>query len=86
MGLTPQPNAIGYTPEQEADILKFYPPPAPTPEQTALIVDIVSLDHRLAPQTRQRQEVKRLLWNAINASFERRDHFCRPLSSCSPSV
>jgi hypothetical protein len=70
-----QPDATGYTPEQEADILKFYPPPNPTPEQDAFIADVASLDHRslhkLSPTSTERQEVKRLLWNAVTAAFER---------------
>jgi hypothetical protein len=70
-----QPDARGYTKEQEADILKFYPPANPTPEQEAVIVDIASLDHRslhrLRPGSSERQEVKRLLWNAVTACCER---------------
>jgi hypothetical protein len=70
-----QPDATGYTPEQEADILKFYPPTDPTPEQDAFIADVASLDHRslhrLSPKSAERQEVKRLLWNAVTAAFER---------------
>ncbi len=70
-----QPDVTGYTPEQEDDILKFYPPPRPTPEQDAFIADVCSLDHRslhrLSPKSRERQEVKRLLWNAVTACVER---------------
>jgi hypothetical protein len=70
-----QPDASGYTPEQEADILKFRAPPDPTPEQDAFIADVASLDHRslhrLSPKSTERQEVKRLLWNAVTAAFER---------------
>jgi len=70
-----QPRVTGYTPKQEADILKFYPPPHPTPEQDVFIADVVSLDHRslqrLSPSSDERQEVKRLLWNAVTACFER---------------
>jgi hypothetical protein len=71
-----QPAATGYTPEQEADIVKFYPPPATTPEEEAFIAEVVSLDHRslhrLGPKSSVRQEIKRLLWNAIISAFERR--------------
>ncbi len=70
-----QPDVTGYTPDQEADILKFYAPPDPTPEQDSFIADVCSLDHRslhrLSPKSRERQEVKRLLWNAVTACFER---------------
>ena len=70
-----QPDATGYTHEQEGDIVKFYPPPNPTAEQDAFIADVVSLDHRslhrFRPSSPERQEVKRLLWNAITAAFER---------------
>ncbi len=72
-----QPEAYGYTPEQEADILKFIPPDNPTPEQKAFIADFVGLDHRslqrLSPNSAARQEVKRLLWNARNSCFETGD-------------
>jgi hypothetical protein len=54
----------------EADLITFYAPPNATREQQILIADIVSLDHRslhvLRAGTRQREEVKRLLWNTIN--------------------
>jgi hypothetical protein len=69
-----QPHATGYTPEQEADILKFFPPSSPTSEQDAFIADVVALDHRslqrLKPKSSERQEVKRLLWNAIIAGLQ----------------
>src|SRR5687767_2794347 len=70
-----QPSATGHTPEQEADILKFHMPAQPTPKQDALSVNIAALDHRsiqrLGPKAKERQEVKRLLWNAVTAMFER---------------
>jgi hypothetical protein len=63
----------GYSPEQEADVVAFYPPADPTPEDEALVVDVVALDHRslrrLGVKSQERQEIKRLLWNAVNAAF-----------------
>ena len=70
----PNDFSLGFPPEYEADILKFYPPAKPTTAQAALVVQIVTLDHRsiynLRPRTAERLEVKRLLHNAVVTGFE----------------
>jgi hypothetical protein len=53
----------------EQNLLRFYPPAHPTAAQRRLVADIVALDHRslqtLGPRNRQREEVLRLLYNAV---------------------
>jgi hypothetical protein len=62
--------STGYEPEYEEDVLKFTVPQSLTSDQAALAAEIVNLDHHslntLKPRTRERQEVKRLLSNAVN--------------------
>jgi len=55
--------------QYQKDIIGFDPVKNPTPKQELLTADIVSLDHRsvhaLKPGTKQREEVKSLLYNSI---------------------
>jgi hypothetical protein len=68
-----QSSVSGYTEEQENDLVRFAAPNDGTPEQQALVADIVALDHRslrrLGVRSPIRQEIKRLLWNASNVGF-----------------
>lgn len=68
-----QPRVTGYTDEQEADVVSFFAPDNGTPEEQALVADVVALDHRslrrLGVRSPTRQEIKRLLWNAVTAAF-----------------
>ena len=69
-------------PKYEEDVLKFPAPTNASPDQEALIADIVALDHRsifaLKPKTWERKEVKRLLWNATN-TLSKQPHVSRLL-------
>jgi hypothetical protein len=64
----------GYSPEQEADVVSFQAPANSSPENEALVADVVALDHRslrrLGVKSQERQEIKRLLWNATNVAFK----------------
>ena len=63
----------GYTQEQEQDLVRFYAPNDLDADGQALVADVVALDHRslrrLGVRSPERQEVKRLLWNGVNAAF-----------------
>jgi hypothetical protein len=65
------------------DIIAFQSPESPTNAEEKLIADIVSLDHRsvhgLKPGTKEREEVKLLLYNSIVCLLAREEVASRKL-------
>src|SRR5436190_107478 len=63
-----QPESTTFDPDYERDLVRFPLRKNLTPEEDALVADIVALDHRslgaFKPRSKEREEIKHLLINA----------------------